>query len=361
MSKTALLISLCAIATFTACTSKEEEKNEEGTFSITSPLVMDTSYTKQYVAQIQSIQNVEIHAMVEGFIETINVDEGQQVKTGQVLLRIMPKEYEAELQKAKAETKTAELEMLNTKTLADKNIVSQTELALAQAKFDQAKAEVARAELFVSWTEIKAPFDGVIDRIRFKVGSLIDKGTLLTTISNNKDVYAYFNVSEVDYLDYNSRKKNNSKDSATLLLANFQQHKYKGCVETIEGEFNNETGNIAFRAKFPNPDLLLKHGETGKVLISIPLKQAVIIPQKATFDVLDKKFVYVVDENNVVKSRQVVVAQEMSHLYIIASGLDSKDKILAEGLGKVKNNEKIESKFTPIEKVISELNNLHAE
>ena len=232
--------------------------------------------------------------------------------------------------------------------------------SIAQAKFDEAKAEAARTELFVARTEIKAPFDGVIDRIRFKVGSLIDKGTLLTSISNNKEVYAYFNVSEVDYLDYKARNKNNTKDSAALLLANFQLHKYKGCVETIEGEFDNETGNIAFRAKFPNPDLLLKHGETGKILLTIPLKKAVIIPQKATFDVLDKKFVYVI-ENNVVKSTQVIIAQEMPHLYVVASGISSKDKILAEGLGKVKNNEKIESKFVPIEKIVSELNNLHAE
>ena len=360
MNKTILLFSLYALVCLISCTSEKEEKIEEGIFKTTSPLVMDTSFTKEYVAQIQSLQNVEIHAMVEGFIEAINVDEGKQVKEGQILFKIMPKEYEAEFQKAKAEARTAEIEWQNVKTLADKNIVSNAELSIAQAKFDEAKAEAARTELFVARTEIKAPFDGVIDRIRFKVGSLIDKGTLLTSISNNKEVYAYFNVSEVDYLDYKARNKNNTKDSAALLLANFQLHKYKGCVETIEGEFDNETGNIAFRAKFPNPDLLLKHGETGKILLTIPLKKAVIIPQKATFDVLDKKFVYVI-ENNVVKSTQVIIAQEMPHLYVVASGISSKDKILAEGLGKVKNNEKIESKFVPIEKIVSELNNLHAE
>ncbi|HET7818112.1 MAG TPA: efflux RND transporter periplasmic adaptor subunit, partial [Bacteroidia bacterium] len=199
MNKTIWLINLCIITSLSACTSKKEEKNEEGKFTITSPILLDTSFTKEYVAQIQSLQNIEVHAMVKGYIQTINVDEGQHVKAGQVLFNILPKEYEAEFQKAKAEAKTAELEMLNTKMLADKNIVSQTELALAQAKFDEAKAEMARAELFVSFTEIKAPFDGIIDRIRFKVGSLIDEGTLLTTISNNKDIYAYFNVSEVEY------------------------------------------------------------------------------------------------------------------------------------------------------------------
>jgi len=361
MNKTALLVGIYAMALFTSCSTIEEENKVAGKYIVTSPALMDTSYTKEYVAQIQSLQNVEIHAMVKGYIESINVDEGSLVKAGQVLFKIMPKEYEAEFQKAKAESRTAEIEWQNVKMLADKNIVSSVELAIAQAKFDEAKAEAARAELFVTFTEIKAPFDGVIDRIRFKVGSLIDEGTLLTSISNNKDIYAYFNVSEVDYLDYKARHNNTTKDSASLMLANFQKHKYKGCVETIEGEFDNETGNIAFRAKFPNPDLLLKHGETGKILLTVALKNAVIIPQESTFDVLDKKFVYLVDANNIVKAKQIIIAQEMPHLYVISSGLTAKDKILAAGIGKVKNNEKIESTFEPFDKLISELNNLHAE
>lgn len=361
MNKTALLVGIYAMALLTSCSTTEEENKVDGKYIVTSPALMDTSYTKEYVAQIQSLQNVEIHAMVKGYIESINVDEGSLVKAGQVLFKIMPKEYEAEFQKANAESRTAEIEWQNVKMLADKNIVSSAELAIAQAKFDVAKAEAARAELYLTFTEIKAPFDGVIDRIRFKVGSLIDEGTLLTSISNNKDIYAYFNVSEVDYLDYKARHNNNTKDSASLMLANFQIHKYKGYVETIEGEFDNETGNIAFRAKFPNLDMLLKHGETGKILLTIPLKNAVIIPQESTFDVLDKKFVYLVDANNFVKAQQIIIAQEMPHLYVISSGLTAKDKILAAGIGKVKNNEKIESTFEPFEKLISELNNLHAE
>jgi membrane fusion protein (multidrug efflux system) len=138
----------------------------------------------------------------KGYLETINVDEGQYVKAGQVLFRIMPKIYEAELLKAQAAVKEAELEMMNTKTLADKNIVSKTELEIAEAKLDEAKADLALAQVHVSLTEIKAPFDGTIDRIHFKLGSLIDEGTLLTTLSDNKSVYAYFNVSETEYLKF---------------------------------------------------------------------------------------------------------------------------------------------------------------
>jgi len=291
--------------------------------------------------------------MTKGFIQSINVDEGQSVKSGQVLFTIMPKEYEAELEKAKAEANTAELEWLNTKTLAEKSIVSQTELAIAQAKLDQAKAEVALAELYLSFTKVKAPFDGVIDRIRFKIGSLIDEGTLLTTLSNNKEIYAYFNVSESEYLEYKTKNDENAKVS--LLLANNQLHKYKGTIETIEGEFDNSTGNIAFRAKFPNPDLLLKHGETGKILMTIPIKNALIIPQKATFEIQDKVYVYVVDENNVVRSKNISIKQSLPNIYIVESGLSDKDKILLEGIQSVKDDDKVVTYYVPPREVIGKL------
>ncbi|MEP7257300.1 MAG: efflux RND transporter periplasmic adaptor subunit [Flavitalea sp.] len=354
MNKLLLLTSLYAFVSFASCTSKPEEKIEPGKYTVTSPMILDTSLTKDYVAQIQSLQNVEIRAQVKGYLEAINVDEGQYVKAGQSLFNIMPKEYEAEMQKSKAEVKTTELEWQNTKILAEKDIVSPTELAIGQSKLDKAKAELAQAELFVSFTRIKAPFEGSIDRIRFKKGSLVDEGTLLTTLSNNREVYAYFNVSEVEYLDYKSRKTDD-KQKATLILANGQEHKYKGAIETIEGEFDNNTGNIAFRAKFPNPDLLLKHGETGKVRLIVPIRNAMIIPQKATFEVQDKIYVYVVGQDNKVKSRNITVKQKLSNLYIIDTGLTENDKILLEGVQSVKDDDTIQAEFIKPKEVIDHL------
>ncbi|TRZ76221.1 MAG: efflux RND transporter periplasmic adaptor subunit [Chitinophagaceae bacterium] len=345
MKKNLFTLGLVFYVTFSACTVKKEEKTETGKYTVTSPVLMDTSFTKEYVAQIQSLQNIEIRAKVKGFIETINVDEGQVVKKGQLLFTIRPREYEAELAKAQAQVKTAELEMQNVKTLADKGIVSKNELALSVAKLNEVKAESAMAELYVSYTKITAPFDGIIDRLKFKAGSLIDEGTLLTTLSNNKEVYAYFNVTEQEYLDFKTQASSKSKMAAKLLLANNQPHKYKGAIETIEGEFDNNTGTIAFRAKFPNPELLLKHGETGKVQLTVDLKNALIIPQKATFEVQDKMYVFVVDQNNVVKTRGIVIKQKISNIYIIESGIQPTDKILLEGIQSVKEDEKIESVF----------------
>lgn len=350
------LISICTISVFIfiACKPKEEEKKEEGKYTVTSPIVMDTTVTKDYIAQIQSIQNIEVRAQVKGFLEGIHVDEGKHVGAGQILFTIMPKAYEAEVFKQRAEVKTAEIELANTKSLADKNIISKAELAMAQAKLEKEKAELSKAELELSFTKIKAPFDGIIDRIKFKKGSLIDEGGLLTTLSNNKDVFAYFNLSETEYLDFKNHK-NNEHQKVSLILANGDLHKYKGEIETIEGEFDNSTGNIAFRAKFPNPDLLLKHGETGKVRLTLPLKNALIIPQKCTYELQDKIYVYVLDKDNKLKSRNIIIKQKLSNLYIVESGLNAKDKILLDGLQSAKEDEKIEAAFLPAKEVIDNL------
>jgi membrane fusion protein (multidrug efflux system) len=231
---------------------------------------------------------------------------------------------------------------------------------MARSKVDQARAEVALAKLYLSFTEIRAPFSGTLDRIPKKLGSLIDEGELLTSLSDNSEMFAYFNVSEPEYLDYKADAKASSNTKVKLLLANNQPLPYAGVVETIEGEFNSETGNIAFRAKFPNPDKLLKHGETGKVKMTMPLRNALIIPQKATYEIQDKIYVFVVDDNNVVRSRNITISNEMPDLYVVGSGLSEKDRILLEGVQKVKDNDKIQPELVAPKDAIARLK-LYAE
>lgn len=355
MKKISMLMGLCALLCHAGCVSKKEKKEEINKYAVTSPLRMDTSFTKAYVSQIKSVRNIEIRAQEKGYLQNIYVDEGQFVKAGQLLFRIMPKMYEAELLKAQAETKAAEIELQNTKTLADKNVVSKNELAMAHAKLDQAKAEMAVAKLHLSFTEIRAPFDGTIDRIPLKLGSFVDEGELMTSLSDNNQMFAYFNVSEPEYLNYESDTKGRGDKRVSLLLANNQPLKYKGDVETIESEFDSETGNIAFRARFPNPDKLLKNGETGNVLMTVPLRNALIIPQKATYEIQDKSYVFVVGKKGVVKSRNIVISSEMPDLYVVASGISEDDKILLEGVQKVKDDDKIEYEFVAPKDAISHL------
>jgi len=355
-----MFVSLCGLLLATSCGHKEEEKEEEVKFLVSSPLMKDTMTTRDYVCQIHAIQHIELRALERGYLQKIFVDEGQYVKQGQRMFQIMPLIYNAELQKSQAEANFAEIEYQNTKSLADSNVVSKNELAMAKAKYDEAKAKLSLAQVHLNFTEVKAPFSGIMDRFHARLGSLLDEGDLLTEMSDNSKMWVYFNVPEAEYLNYKATAKKDSVMKVKLFMANQQEFAYPGIVETIEADFNNETGNIAFRATFPNPKALLRHGETGSVQIRRPLKNAMLIPQKATFEVLEKKYVYVVDKNHVIKSREITVAAELPHIFAIKSGLKEDDKILIEGLRQVRENEKIEFKMMPPDSVISHLS-LYAE
>jgi len=359
MKKIVMVAGLCALLFNTGCSEKHEEKKEETRYLVTNPVQKDTTIIKEYVSQIRSIRHIELRALEKGYLQKIYVDEGQFVKEGQLLFQIMPNLYQAEQQKAKAEADFAEIEYKNTKRLADSKVVAPNELAMAKAKWDKAKAELSLTTVHLKFTEIRAPFDGIIDRFHVRQGSLVDEGDLLTELSDNSKMWVYYNVPEAEYLDYKSQVQ--TKDpKVTLLMANNKIFKHPGVVSTIEADFDNETGNISFRATFPNPDGLLRHGETGNIEMQVPFKNAMLIPQKATFEVLDKKYVYVVDKDNIIRSREVTIAGELPHLFIISEGLATSDKILLEGLRMVKENEKIAYKLEKPEYVISHLE-LYAE
>ncbi|WP_439130572.1 efflux RND transporter periplasmic adaptor subunit [Polaribacter sp.] len=360
MQKISFFAGLTILIFLVSCEHKKEEKKEEATFHVTNPIKKDTIIIKDYVSQIHSVRHIELRALEKGYLQNISVDEGQHVKKGQLMFQIMPNIYEAELQKAKAEFNVAEIELKNTQLLADGNVVSANELAMAKANLNKAKADVALASTHLGFTTIRAPFDGIMDHLEVREGSLLDEGELLTKLSDNSKMWVYFNVPESEYLDFMMSKNRDDHKEVGLLMANNKQFNQKGIVETIEGEFNSETGNIAFRATFPNPDRILRHGETGSILMKVPYKSSIIIPQKVTFQILDKNYVFVIDKNNLVKQREITIGAELPNLFIVTKGLSEKDVILLEGIRKVKNNDKIKSEFLEPKKVMSELN-LYAE
>lgn len=347
---------------FASCASHNESEEDAQTFTITSPDEKDTTVFQDYVCQIRSIQHIELRALEKGYLQNILVDEGQFVKKGQPLFQIMPVVYESEMLKAKAELSYAEIEYRNTKNLADSNIVSKAELALAKARLDKSKAELSLAEAHLSFTRINAPFDGIVGRFNdVRLGSLVDEGDLLTTLSDNSKIWVYFNVPEAEYLSFATEQKDQRRNNVKLQLSNNEIYALEGQIETIEADFNNETGNIAFRATFDNPDKMLRHGQTGNILMPRSYKNAMLIPQKATFEILDQKYVYIVDENNVLKSRQIEVDQELPHMFIIKQGITAKDKILVDGLRKVKNGQHINGSFKSLQVILKEMEALQAE
>ncbi len=356
-----VVILVMASTLLSACSNHEPEKVEADLkLAVTNPLRKDTSIIKEYVAQVHAFRHIELRALEKGYLQDIFVDEGQTVIKGQKMFKIMPSLYEVDLLKAKAEADLVRIEYQNTKALADKNIVSVTELALANAKLNKAKAEVKLAQTHLDFTNINAPFTGIMDRFNVRHGSLVDEGDLLTTLSDISKVWVYFNVPESEYLDYKTNKIDATPVKVKLKMANGEVFDQAGVIETIEADFDNKTGNIEFRAAFPNPDQILRHGETGNIQIDIPYKNALIIPQKATFEVLDKTYVYVVNKDNKLEQKLIEIAAELPYVYLIKSGLKENDRVLIEGLRKVQNGQKIVAHFQSAEKVLSQLN-LHAE
>jgi membrane fusion protein, multidrug efflux system len=359
MMRISVLVCL-AFFVLASCRHDDQKIHDDTKFVVTNPVKKDTVVYHDYVCQIRSVQHIELRALEKGYLQKIYVDEGQSVKKGQLMFQIMPLVYEAEMLKAKAEVNYAEIEYQNTKNLADSNIVSANELALSNARLNKAKAEFSLAKAHLEFTTIRAPFDGMMDRFHVRLGSLVDEGELLSTLSDNSKMWVYFNVPEAEYLDYAVKVKSDSPLKVKLQMANNQQFDQIGVVETIEADFNNETGNIAFRATFPNPKGMLRHGETGNILMPTSLKGALLIPQKATFEILDKKYVFVIDSGKV-KSRRITIGTEIPHLYVITEGLAEDDKVLVEGLRKVKNNQEIKYDFLSQDKIMADLNRLHAE
>jgi RND family efflux transporter MFP subunit len=327
-----------------------------GEFPVVHPVIMDTSYTIEYIANIEAIQYIELKARVDGFVESIHVDEGQRVRKGQLLFRIGAQEYEAKLAEAKAatrramaEARTAEIEFRGVERLHGNGVVSETELQLAQAKLDALNAIVEEArsnersvQLDLSYTRITAPFDGVIGRIAKRTGSFIESGDAVTTISDNSSVYAYFNVSENDYLALTRMMEEQGPSDIALRLSDQRLYPYPGSIETMDNSFIRGSGTIAFRASFPNPDGILKNGSSGMLSIRRTIQDAVIIPQRATFEVQSKTYVFVLDENNTAQRREVRIAQRLQHLFILAENdLAPNDRIIYEGMHHLRDGEKV--------------------
>lgn len=340
------------------CITRGEKKNNENeltTFPVLQLSHADTVLHRSYVADIQAVRNVEIRARVNGFLNKIYVDEGQHVQQGQLLFALNDDEYRAELSRAKAalssaiaEAKGAQLELDRVQLLVEKKVIAKSELEVAKAKLaavnariDEARSAESNATTRLSYTLIRAPFDGYIDRIPSKAGSLITEGALLTSVSDISEVYAYFNVSETEYLQHSRAKDASAQREVHLVLADGTDYPYAGSVETIESEFEETTGSIAFRARFPNPKALLKHGASGKVQLSNEMADAILLPQKAVFEMQDKNYVFILDASNQVKMKNFVPGARLANCYIVQSGLSAGDRVVYEGVRNLRDGMKI--------------------
>jgi membrane fusion protein, multidrug efflux system len=351
--------------------SEPDSKAEDGhaeqqdhVIVVTRAVRKDIDTAQPYVCQIHSCQHIEVRALERGYLEQICVKEGQAVKKGELMFKILPTLYQARLESEDAEVQRLQIELNNTEALFKKGVVSQPEVALKRADLAKAEGKLALAKAELSFTDVVAPFDGIVDRQHHQRGSLIEEGGVLTTLSDNSTMWVYFNVPEAKYLAYKAElDKDDEKKQRLkieLKLADgkiFDQH---GKIGAIEADFNNTTGNISFRADFPNPNGLLRNGQTGTILIHTALKDVVVIPQRATFEILAKRYSFVVDEKDVVHQREIAIQTAQEDIFVIQDGLNEKDKIVFEGIRHVRDGEKIQYKFRDPDQVLAHLK-FHAE
>jgi len=309
-----------------------------------------------YPATIEGEQNIEIRPKVDGFIEKIYVDEGATVRKGQPLFLINAPQYEqgvrsakAAIQIAEASVNSAQMEVNKIRPLVEKKIISSYQLEGAQfnlesqqAQLARAKADLVNATTNLGYTEITSPVNGVIGTLPYKIGSLVSSNTAqpLTVVSNITNIYAYFSINEKEALEIAGKFNGTSTKASleamppvSLILANGVQFPHPGKIETTSGLINTSTGSISVRANFPNPENIIRSGSSGVVTIPVTYDSAIVIPQKSTYEIQGKRFVYFVQEDGSVVSKPItVLPNNDGQFYIVSAGLAAGDKIVMEGL-----------------------------
>jgi len=349
-----IFLSILLLTFLINCGKKHEEEKEK--LKAVNPWRQDITIEKAYVAKVKAIQHIELRAFEKGYLTNIYVDEGKVIKKGQKMFQVMPILLRSKYEKAKAEYEASQIEFENTEILFKENIISKAEYATARARLKKSKAEMDLAKNHLYLTTVYVPFTGIMDKFQVRLGSFLEEGALLTTLSDVSKLWIYFNVSEKDYLNNQKRKKSGDESiKVRFVMANGDEFSQKGVVDTIEAEFDSETGTVPFRATFRNPERLLRHGETGNVMINNVIPDALIIPQKATFEVLDHHYVFLVDEKGKVSTREVTIANEFPHLFIIKTGLKETDKVLIEGIGKIHEGETVRVEIESPQEVMKSL------
>lgn len=361
-----LLVFLLPTLVFVASCGNDSKKNggagaagqatQAKTYPVLTIVPQTTTLYTDYPATIQGQQNIEIRPKIDGYIEKMFVDEGATVRKGQPLFRISAPQYEqnvrtalADIKIAQADVNAAEMNVNKVRPLVEKNIVSKYELESAQytlqskqAALAQANATLANARINEGYTLITSPANGVIGSIPYKIGSLVSSATAepLTTVSNISNIYAYFSINEKQALDFAKNTKGATTEarlaslpSVSLVLADGSVFAQKGRIETASGMINTQTGSASIRATFPNPGNLLRSGSSGAVRIPMTVDSAILVPQKSTYEIQGKTFVYLVSDSGTVQSVEIKILNNSGgQFFVVQEGLKPGDKIVLEGV-----------------------------
>lgn len=325
----------------------------------------DCIFNETFPATIKGKQDIDIRPQVSGFITEVKIDEGSLVHQGQILFQIDPVQFEeavnvaeAAVLVAKSNVATAQLTATNKKELAERQVIGEYEmlmadnaLASAKALLAQADAQLVSARKNLSYSKVTSPSDGIAGKIPFRVGTLVSPSMpqALTTVSENRVMYAYFSLTEKKLLSMMKSLRSSdlcgSMPPVTLVLADGTTYPLKGTVETISGVIDQSTGSVNVRAAFANPTGVLRSGGTASILVPYDISDAISVPQNATYEIQDKKFAYKVKDDSTVEATEITIFPlNDGKNYVVTAGLKEGDKILTEGIVSVKDGDKIKEK-----------------
>jgi membrane fusion protein (multidrug efflux system) len=342
---------------------------------VVSVTTMPATTYQEYSASLEGSKDIEIRPQVDGYIDRIYVDEGAHVRKGQPLFHVNDRPYREALNNAiaavaaaKANLATAQINVSRLTPLVQNGIISDVQLKTAQANYNAALANVSQAQAMVSsaqinlgYATIKAPADGYIGRIPFKTGSLVGMTTAepLTVLSEIRDIYAYFSLSENDFIHFKNQYSGNTIEEkikqlppVELLLADGTLYPKKGKVQTVSGQFNNTTGAISFRASFENTEGVLRSGNTGKIRVPKTITSAIAVPQEATYEMQDRTFVFILADSNKVVSSPITIAGKSGNYYLVEGGLKQGQTIVYSGLDRLQDGVAIQPQVISMDSIL---------
>ncbi|WP_417443466.1 efflux RND transporter periplasmic adaptor subunit [Joostella sp.] len=332
-----------------SCGGKKEQDQSQAQKAMPFPTVKVESKEitgyKTYPTSIEGVLNSDVRAKVSGYIKEVLVDEGEKVSKGQTLFRLETESLSQDAQAAQASVNVAQVNVDKLKPLVEKGIISKVQLETAKANLEQAKSNYSSINASIGYATVKSSVDGYVGAIPFREGTLVSPNdqTPLTTVSDIKQVYAYFSMNEEDYIDYIQNTKGDTRQEKLdnfpeidLVLANGALYPHKGKIKTVTGQINQNTGTVSFRATFDNPNSLLTNGNSGTIKIPTIYKDQPVISQESTFEQQGQVLVYHVNDENKVSSEVIKISDEIDNLYVVKSGVKVGDVIVAKGVGKLR-------------------------
>lgn len=360
---TLLILSLALV--LVSCGNSEQKqtlaKSPPAPFPVSQIETKTVTGYQDYPATIEGIVNSDVRAKTSGYIEKVYVDEGQKVRKGQSLFKLETQSLSQDAGAAKARVNVAQVEVDKLIPLVEKNIISPVQLETAKANLAQAKANLSGVSANIGYATIKSPIDGYVGSINFREGALIspNDATPLTTVSEIEQVYAFFSFNEAQYIDHLQRSKGQNKaeriknsPDLSLVLANGKIYSEKGRIQTSTGQINQSTGTIQIRAAFNNPNEILTNGNSGKIRFPTEYKDAIVVPQSATFEQQGNIMIFKLGADNKVATSIIKIQGTVDNLYVVESGLTTNEKIIISGVGKLRNGMEISPQETSFEEAI---------